>query len=134
MFLSHRELVKADPADIIAFLQRIGRCGLAGYRPTTAHSRRGNSTTTTTIRLTTDHVKGLQQLVLFTAVQSVNNNDQPSVIVSERVHASCQVANGFNLLLQQLHQPINLQGVDLPRYTLNLSATTANNAVQHLSF
>jgi len=88
----------------------------------------------TTIRLTTDHVKGLQQLVLFTAVQSVNNDDQPSVIVSERVHASCQVANGFNLLLQQLHQPVNLQGVDLPRYTLNLSATTANSTVQHLFF
>jgi len=37
--LSHKELTKADPADII------GR--LAGFWPTTVHSRWGNSTTTT---------------------------------------------------------------------------------------
>ena len=38
-FLSHRELNKADPADIIAFLRRIG------WLPT--NNRWGNSTTTT---------------------------------------------------------------------------------------
>ena len=62
----------------------------------------------------------MQQFVLLTAVEAVNYDDQSGVVVSESVHTSSEVTDGLHFLLQQLHQPINLQSICSPSDVLHL--------------
>ena len=59
-----------------------------------------------------DHVEHAQQLVLFTAVEAVDDNDEPGVVIRECIHAARHVRDRRHFLLEELHEAVHLSSIE----------------------
>lgn len=62
----------------------------------------------------TYRVQHLQDFILLTGVQAVNDNHQPCLVLSEAINGFCHPGHQFHLTLQDLHKAQKRQVRHIP--------------------